>query len=73
MTSNEVQPDQPSPTQSNPVQPAQPDQPNQPNQPGTVSKRLYYTDSHLLNFEGRVVESGVLDYRPYVVLDESAF
>jgi alanyl-tRNA synthetase len=38
-----------------------------------VSKRLYYTDSHLLNFESRVVESGVLNGRPFVVLDESAF
>ena len=38
-----------------------------------MSKHLYYTDSHLLNFEARVVESGVLNDRPFVVLDESAF
>ncbi len=38
-----------------------------------VSTRLYYTDSHLTNFEAHVTESGVFDDRPFVVLDQSAF
>ncbi len=36
-------------------------------------KRLYYTDSHLTTFEGRVVETGELDGRPFAVLDRTAF
>ena len=38
-----------------------------------MTNRLYYTDSHLTAFDARVVESGVLDDRPFVVLDQSAF
>ena len=38
-----------------------------------MTNRLYYGDSHLVAFEARVVESGVLDDRPFVVLDQSAF
>jgi alanyl-tRNA synthetase len=38
-----------------------------------VTKRLYYTDSHLTRFEARVLESGAMDGRPFVVLDQSAF
>ena len=38
-----------------------------------MTKRLYYGDSFLTQFEARVVESGVLNGRPFVVLDESAF
>jgi alanyl-tRNA synthetase len=38
-----------------------------------VTNRLYYRDSFLTTFEARVVESGLLNGRPFVVLDESAF
>jgi alanyl-tRNA synthetase len=38
-----------------------------------VTNRLYYSDSFLTAFEARVVEYGVRDGRPFVVLDESAF
>jgi alanyl-tRNA synthetase len=38
-----------------------------------VSTRLYYTDSHLTDFEAHVTESGVFNDRPFVVLDQSAF
>jgi len=43
--------------------------PTRPN----VTNRLYYSDSFLTTFEARVVESGVLNDRPFVVLEESAF
>lgn len=35
--------------------------------------RLYYTDSFLTSFDARVVESGVDQGRPFVVLDRTAF
>jgi alanyl-tRNA synthetase len=38
-----------------------------------VTNRLYYTDSHLTTFDARVIESGVVENRPFVVLDQSAF
>ena len=38
-----------------------------------MTNRLYYSDSVLTTFEARVVESGMLNGRPFVVLDESAF
>ena len=44
-----------------------------PHAPEPVTTRLYYTDSHLLAFDGRVLEAGHLDGRPFVVLDRSAF
>jgi alanyl-tRNA synthetase len=38
-----------------------------------MTDRLYYHDSLLLRFTGTVVESGVSDGRPFVVLDRTAF
>ena len=38
-----------------------------------MTNRLYYSDSFLTTFAARVVESGALNGRPFVVLDESAF
>jgi len=38
-----------------------------------VTKRLYYTDSHLTTFDAVVVEAGLLDGRPFAVLDQTAF
>ena len=35
--------------------------------------RLYYTDSLVSRFDARVVESGVEQGRPFVVLDRTAF
>ena len=38
-----------------------------------MSNRLYYADSHLTSFEAQVIESGTLNDRPFIVLDQSAF
>ena len=41
--------------------------------PLLATERLYYTDSHLTAFDAEVVEAGMLDGRPWVVLDRTAF
>jgi alanyl-tRNA synthetase len=38
-----------------------------------VTKRLYYADSHLTHFEAQVLESGMVNDRPFIVLDQSSF
>ena len=38
-----------------------------------MTNRLYYADSHLTSFEAQVIESGTLNDRPFIVLDQSAF
>jgi len=38
-----------------------------------MTERLYYNDSTLLRFDASVIETGVREGRPFVVLDRSAF
>lgn len=38
-----------------------------------TTRRLYYENAFLTTFEAQIVETGVLDHRPYVVTDQSAF
>ena len=38
-----------------------------------MTNRLYYADSHLTHFEAHVIESGTVNDRPFIVLDQSAF
>ena len=38
-----------------------------------MTERLYYTDSMLTEFDASIVESRVVDNRPHVVLDRTAF
>jgi alanyl-tRNA synthetase len=41
--------------------------------PGAATRRLYFEDAYLVEFEAEVVERSALDGRPAVVLDQTAF